>query len=256
MFKAIRITVLLLVLFFVSVSTWLTQARSTDWSDSLWVKIYPINADGSSDVDRYVASLTARDFTSIEAFVAREIEKYGRTVERPVRMELGQPIGSQPPSLANSTSVPRIMLWSLRMRWWASRITRDQDDPAPHVRIFVRYYSPRDGVMLENSVGMQKGMVGVVNAFAHRRNTETNNVVIAHEFLHTLGATDKYEPASAQPIFPSGYAEPERKPLLPQRYAEIMGGRIAQSEGDAMMPKSLRYVVIGPETAKEIRLAK
>jgi hypothetical protein len=256
MFKAIRITVLLLVLFFVSVSTWLTQARSTDWNGSLWVKIYPINGDGAREVDGYIASLKVADFGSIETFVAREIGKYGRTLERPVRMELGRPIGVQPPSLRNAPSVPGIMLWSLKMRWWARRVTGDQDDPAPDVRIFVRYYAARDGIMLENSVGMQKGMVGIVNAFADRRQTETNNVVIAHEFLHTLGATDKYEPATAQPLFPSGYAEPERTPLLPQRYAEIMGGRIAQSEVDAMVPKSLRYVVIGPETAKEIRLTK
>jgi hypothetical protein len=33
-----------------------------------------------------------------------------------------------------------------------------------------------------------------------------------------------------------------------------MGGRIAVSGADAMIPKSLRYVVIGPETAAEIRL--
>jgi hypothetical protein len=254
MFKAIRITVLLLVLFFVSVSTWLTQARSTDWNDSLWVTIYPINGDGNSDVDRYVASLKLADFESIETFVAREVAKYGRNLERPVRMELGRPLGTAPPSLTNAPSLPGIMLWSLKMRWWARKVTRDQDDPAPDVRIFVRYHAPRDGIMLENSVGLQKGMVGVVNAFADRRQTETNNVVIAHEFLHTLGATDKYEAASAQPLFPAGYAEPERMPLFPQRYAEIMGGRIAQSEVDAMMPGSLRYVVIGPETAKEIRL--
>ena len=48
MFKAVRISILLLILFFVSVSTWLTQSRSTDWNDSLWVKIYPINGDGSA----------------------------------------------------------------------------------------------------------------------------------------------------------------------------------------------------------------
>jgi hypothetical protein len=35
-----------------------------------------------------------------------------------------------------------------------------------------------------------------------------------------------------------------------------MGGRIAQSEIDAMMPMSLRYVVIGRETAQEIRLTE
>jgi hypothetical protein len=254
MFKTIRITVLLLVLFFVSVSTWLTQSRSTDWNNSLWLKIYPINGDRNDEVERYIANLSPKDFESIEAFVAREIRKYGRSLDRPVRVELGQPITAQPPVLGDAPSLPAIMLWSLKMRWWARRVTRDQDDPPPDVRIFARYYSPREGVMLENSVGMQKGMVGVVNAFADRRQTQSNNVVIAHEFLHTLGATDKYEPANGQPVFPAGYAEPEREPLFPQRYAEIMGGRIARSEDDAMMPMSLRYVVIGPETAQEIRL--
>jgi hypothetical protein len=35
-----------------------------------------------------------------------------------------------------------------------------------------------------------------------------------------------------------------------------MGGRIAQSQFDAIVPKSLKYVVIGDQTAKEIRLVK
>lgn len=256
MFKTIRISVLLLILVFVSVSTWLTQARSTDWNNSLWVKIYPINGDGNGEVDEYIASLKPEDFQSIESFIEREIHRYGRSLDRPVRMELGRPVAEHPPSLANDPSLPRIMLWSLKLRWWARKVAKGQDDPAPDVRIFVRYYSPGDDVMLENSVGMQKGMVGVVNAFADRRQAETNNVVIAHEFLHTLGATDKYEPGTGQPIYPSGYAEPERTPLLPQRYAEIMGGRIARSKLDAMMPMSLSYVVIGPETASEIRLTE
>jgi len=56
MFKAIRISILLFILFFVAVSTWLTQARSTDWGNSLWVKVYPINADGSEIVARYIDS--------------------------------------------------------------------------------------------------------------------------------------------------------------------------------------------------------
>lgn len=145
------------------------------------------------------------------------------------------------------------------MRWWAGRIASDQDEIVPDVRIFIRYYAPiaiSGGHRLENSVGLEKGMVGVVNAFAGRRHAAVNNVIIAHEFLHTLGATDKYEPASGLPVFPAGYAEPQRTPLLPQRYAEIMGGRIAMSESEATMPESLSDVVIGPETAREIRLAE
>ena len=146
------------------------------------------------------------------------------------------------------------MLWSLKMRWWASSITDDQDRITPDVRIFVRYHTPNSNVELENSVGLQKGMVGVVNGFANRRYHGTNNVIIAHEFLHTLGATDKYNRVDGQPIGPDGLAEPDRVPLYPQRHAEIMGGRIALANNDAVIPKSLKYAVIGTKTAREINL--
>jgi hypothetical protein len=96
-------------------------------------------------------------------------------------------------------------------------------------------------------VGLQKGMVGIVNGYADRRYRGTNNVVIAHEFLHTLGATDKYSPETGHPIDPDGIAEPDREPLYPQRYAEIMGGRIALTADNSQ-------AVIGTLTATEINL--
>ena len=142
------------------------------------------------------------------------------------------------------------------MRWWARSVAAAQDSPAPDVRIFVRYHDPATDLPLENSVGLQKGMVGVVNGYAGRRQNGSNNVVIAHEFLHTLGATDKYDAASGLPLFPQGYAEPERNPRHPQRYAEIMGGRIALADDDALIPSRLKYVIIGEETAAEIRLRR
>ncbi len=255
MFKAVRVIILLLVLLFVSMGSWLAQSRSTDWNNSLWVKVYPINGDGSDPSRRYIDTLQIDDFVAVEDFIAQETARYGRDLQRPVRMELGRPVHQQPPELAPGAGVIGIVYWSLRLRWWAGRITRDQDAVAPDVRIFVRYHEPRDGYPLENSVGMQKGMVGIVNAFAGRHHAAVNNVVIAHEFLHTLGATDKYDPASGRPDFPDGYADPLREPPLPQRHAEIMGGRIAVSESEALIPKSLHFVVIGTQTAREIRLA-
>ena len=254
MFKAIRIFVLLLVLLFVSVRTWLTQARSTDWDNSLYVKVYPINGDGSDIADVYISKLELRHFASIESFITREVERFGHSLANPVRMEFGSPIADQPPKLGNNPGPLSVMWWSIKMRWWASGATDDQDRVDPDVRIFVRYHSPEQEIVLENSVGLQKGMVGIVNAYASRRHAGANNVIIAHEFLHTLGATDKYNPADGLPRFPDGYAEPERKPLYPQRFAEIMGGRIALAKDDAMIPKSLKYVIIGDDTAAEIQL--
>lgn len=254
MFKAVRISILLLILFFVSVSQLLTQARSTDWNNSLWVKIYPINADGSDAAAGYIDSLDVQTFEGIETFLARETERYSRTISRPVRIELGERVDEQPPELPAEPNMFSIMVWSLKMRWWSGSITDAQDDIEPDVRIFVRYHRPDIAVTLENSVGLQKGMVGIVNGYASRRHRGTNNVIIAHEFLHTLGATDKYSPGNGHPIAPDGIAEPDRSPLFPQRYAEIMGGRIALAEDDSVIPKSLKYAVIGPMTASEINL--
>lgn len=254
MFKAVRITILLLILAFVSVSTWLSQARSTDWNNSLWVKIYPINADGTAEVDAYLDQLDVADFAGIESFVAREAGRYRPGIDRPVRIELGERIDEQPPALPAAPNVPSIMLWSLRMRWWAGSVAGNQDDIAPDVRIFVRYHRPDHAVMLENSIGLQKGMVGIVNAYASRSQRGRNNVVIAHEFLHTLGATDKYSPQHGHPTAPHGLAEPDREPLYPQRFAEIMGGRIALAENDSVIPRNLGLAVIGHLTASEIRL--
>jgi len=254
MFKAIRVTILLFILGMVLTSTWLSQARSTDWNNSLWVKIYPINADGSQISDDYIRQLSVEQFSGIESFISREVERYGHDLKRPVRIELGSIISEQPPGLPDAYNKLKVMWWSLRMRWWAHSVANPQDSPAPDVRIFVRYHAPATDFLLENSVGLQKGMVGIVNGFAGRRHDGSNNVIITHEFLHTLGATDKYEAANGLPRFPEGYAEPDRAPRYPQRFAEIMGGRIALADDDAVIPRSLKYVLIGEQTAAEIRL--
>ena len=254
MFKAIRISILLLILTFVVLSTWLSAARSTDWNNTLYVKVYPINADGSELTSRYIDNLQVRTFEGIEAFVARETERYGKSVSRPVRMELGEIISEQPPSLDGASSVLGVMFWSLKMRWWVGSVTSDQDAIEPDVSIFVRYHQSKGVFVLENSVGMQKGMFGIVNAYTGRRHRGRNNVIIAHEFFHTLGASDKYEMGSGQPHNPDGLAEPDRSPIYPQRYAEIMGGRIALAENDAVIPQSLKFALVGPITAQEIGL--
>ena len=82
----------------------------------------------------------------------------------------------------------------------------------------------------------------------------SNDTVIAHELLHTLGATDKYDLRTNQPTHPDGYAEPEREPLYPQSFAELMGGRIPVSDTESKMPESLQQVIVGAKTAQRNRL--
>ena len=122
----------------------------------------------------------------------------------------------------------------------------------PQIRIFVLYHDPSFTKSVPHSVGMQKGLVGVVHAFAARGMTRTNNVVIAHEILHTLGASDKYDPETLAPLYPIGYAEPERNPIHPQTLTEVMAGRYATDSRTFEMPETLDEVLVGAATALEI----
>jgi hypothetical protein len=251
-FRKLRITILLLVLFFVAMNSWLTRARTTDWDDSLWMVVYPINGDGSPATQRYIDGLSADAFQGIETFVADQARSYHVGISDPVTVRLAPQVGEAPPVPPRSGATLSIIIWSLELRYWALR-NNTFDGPDPDIRMFVVYHDPERKQRLRHSLGIQKGMIGVVNAFASPALAPRNNVVIAHEFLHTLGATDKYDPATNQPIYPQGYAEPQRQPLYPQRRAEIMGGRIPLSSDEAVMPKSLAAAGIGVDTAREIR---
>ena len=251
-FRTIRITILLLILFFVGMNTWLTQRRSTDWDESLWVVVYPVNGDNSPVTQKYIGTLSRDTFRSIESFLDDEANRYGMAISDPVTVRLAEQVADRPPLPPINGSTLSVMLWSLKLRYWAFR-NDNFDGPKPDVQMFVVYHDPDTHNTLRHSLGIQKGMIGVVNAYAGRSLAQRNNVVIAHEFLHTLGASDKYDRANNQPIYPDGYAEPDRTPLHPQRKAEIMAGRIPLSDHQAVMPKSFAASSIGAKTAHEIR---
>lgn len=250
-FRKFRITLLLLVLFFVGMNSWLTKLRTTDWKEPLWVVIYPVNGDGRSATARYIRQLSNTDFKSVEDFLAREAHRYGLGITEPVTVKLAPEVTELPPLPPVDGSTLSIMMWSLRLRYWAA--THDTfEGPEPDIQMYVVYYDPQTHQRLRHSLGLQKGLIGVVNAFASPTQAQRNNVVIAHEFLHTVGASDKYDPQNNQPLYPEGFAEPDRNPVYPQKYAEIMAGRIPVASHSAVMPNSLSSCVVGPLTAREI----
>lgn len=251
MFRKLRITFLLLLLLLLAFGhTWLTRIRSTSWDLYLTAVVYPINGDNSETSARYLAALTPETFAPVARFLARESEAYGLDLAEPVRIELAGELAGRPPEPPRTGNVLETMAWSLRLRWWA---WRNNNYPGPvDIKLFVLFYDPATHKSVDHSLGLQKGLVGVIKAFADYCDASRNNVVIAHELLHTLGASDKYDPASGRPLFPDGYAEPERQPLHPQELAELMGGFIPRQDGEAVMPDHLGQVLVGPATAREI----
>ena len=250
-FRTLRISVLLLILAFVALDAWLTKVRTTDWDHPLRVVVYPINPENSPTVQHYIDTLTVSDFESVDQFLAREARRYNVALQTPVRVRMGPQIAEMPPLPPVGGSTLQIMQWSLSFRYWAFRVDEYQG-PAPEVRVFITYFDPKQHERLEHSTGLEKGMISIVKAFADEALEAQNNVVIAHEMLHTLGATDKYSFSDGLPHFPHGYAEPELEPRWPQQKAEIMGGKIPLSAEAARMPTSLDETLVGAMTAAEI----
>ncbi|MGQ0577736.1 MAG: hypothetical protein ACT4PQ_02355 [Betaproteobacteria bacterium] len=251
MAKAIRIAVLLFVLATVAVGAWQTRSRTQSWKRTLDVVVYPVNGDRRDTTAEYIAALSNESFDSIRGFMRREAEGYKLGLVAPFDVFLGPQVSTRPPAPPKNRSTAGIIVWSLKLRFWAWR-NDDYPGTRPDIRIFAVFYDPAITRRVEHSIGLKEGLIGVANVYAVNHMTEENNVIVAHELLHTLGATDKYDPSTTQPLFPVGYADPEQSPLYPQKFAEIMGGRIPLSETESDTPRNLELAVVGRRTAEEI----
>ena len=249
-FGTLRIAILLAVLALVSLGAWLDKARSTDWDTTLRVTVYPLAADPATQ--QYVAGLVAEDFDATEAFFAEEARRHGVALEEPVRIRLSRAASGLPPALPADPGPFDVALWSLKVRWWAWRVNAGDPLPTPDVQVFALYHSSDGAAAVPDSLGLSKGLIAVTYLYAGHDAEGSNQVVLAHELLHTLGATDKYDLATGQPRVPDGLGDPAQEPLYPQEFAEIMAGRIAVGSRDAEIPPGLARAVVGTRTAHEI----
>lgn len=253
--RKLRIGILLFILVSVAHTAWVARGRTTEWKHSVRVAIYPIAGDASEVTADYVRQLRETSLLPIAVFMKHEAARHGLALSEPIEIYLAPPVASSPPAPPFGGNQFEVILWSLRFRYWAWRANTLQR-LTPDVRLFVKFFDPAHSQRLPHSTGLQKGLIGIVNAFAHASYEGSNNVVIAHELLHTLGASDKYDFTTNQPRHPEGYAEPMLEPLLPQTKAEIMAGRIPISQTQAQIPTDLAACVIGSATAREINWLK
>ncbi|MBS3744127.1 MAG: hypothetical protein KGY48_07250 [Wenzhouxiangellaceae bacterium] len=250
-FKRLRIALLLLLLLLVVHHQFNDRARIASWSTPLFIAVYPINADGSEPAEHHVQHLEERDFEEIERFVRGEAQRYEIGLERPIYVQLAAPVAESPPAPPIGGNYLQRATWIARMRWWRWRF--DTQGMDPDIVVLARFFDPSGRQrQLPHSTGVERIRIAIANLFASKAMQGANQVVLTHEVLHTVGATDKYDPSTGLPLYPHGFAQPGQQPLYPQRQAELMAGRIASSETSAHQAESLAQVVIGPQTAREI----
>ena len=253
--KMTRIGLFILVFFAVAVYTTWTSSRIAGWEETLEVVIYPINGDQSERTEEFISTLDAEYFRPIETFMMEEAARYEFQLEKPVTIHLAPEIRMLPPEPPKNRNPFIVMWWSLKMRYWAFR--HNTYKKSLDIRLYVIYKTIESTVpQMEVSVGLRKGLMGIVNTSPDSKAQDYTNIIITHEMLHTFGAKDKYDYTTLMPNHPDGYADSEKKPLYPQNHGEIMAVRIPKSPDSFSMPKSLDNVIIGETTCMEIKWCK
>jgi hypothetical protein len=252
LFKMLRIGALLTVLIIVAASTWLTERRLATWERPVWVTFYPLAADSGSDTARYVNDIDEDTFSQIDDFFKSQSVRFGIDITPVINIQVAPVSTDLPPEIPDRHAPHLVAWWSLKMRWYAWNMDRKDGLVGPDIQVFALFHGNDATAEKHMSVGMRKGLYGVVNLFASKSMNSRNQVVIAHELMHVFGATDKYSLGSNEPLYPQGYSDPRQKPLFPQTRCEIMGGRIPLTAYQSVMPRSLEQCTIGELSAREI----
>jgi hypothetical protein len=174
----------------------------------------------------------------------------------PFRFEV---VGPLAPERLPSTTPPSAG-WTGRLAfalelWRAERAVRaaspDVEPRAFDVRLHL-VLSPSAPRAFAEGYAVAGGEVGVVAAALGREGDALlAATAIAHEALHTVGATDKYD-AAGHAVAPRGLCAPDLQPPYPQARAELMVGEIPLSSGAGRLAERADELCVGPATAREI----
>lgn len=248
MWKNIRVIILLAILLVVAVNAW--RDMNQDWTKPIIVLLHPINADGQTATDKYIQQLSIDNLDEPKQYLEEQSKNFrGQPIQ--FYFQLGRRLEQLPPKVPENGGALDNILWSLKFRYYAWKQHKNGDG-APALMLYLNYYDPKLTNQVKHSTALERGRIGIVNLFASKKQSEQNKVVLVHELLHTFGAKDKYDLMTGQPIFPLGYAHPEKKPLYPQQYAEIMGGYVPISATKSKVPDNLQDTMLSDLTAQEI----
>ncbi|HVO29845.1 MAG TPA: hypothetical protein VMV18_03880 [bacterium] len=254
-FYWLRVGALAAILGVVLWTTYVTRWRIRNWSRPVTVAIYPMVAEDSPVVTAWTDGVDGAAFTAVSDFFDREGHRYGIAHENLLSVRVAPSFRDElPPDPPKSGKKLDIALWSLNLRRWAFTMKHRHGLPSADAEVFVLYQKEGEHA-LDRSLAVEKFRVGIVHAFAGGGNAPWTALAVSHELLHTVGASDKYE-ASGYPVFPEGFADPEKIPRFPQQRCEVMAGQIADGDRSFHQAQSVSECVVGPVTAREIGWTK
>jgi hypothetical protein len=250
--RALRVSLLLVLLVAVVVYAAhdvLSRRARNEWKRTLDVAFVVVTQPGVDTAA--VAALRSR-VPDLAARLTSELHRYRPDAPAPFAFTLYGPA-----PLVEPLPVPEDgLLGAVKYAYGLHRFTSDVDGRLGvpgrgfDARLYLVLSAPTDRAVVE---GMSEhgGRIGVARAELDPHTLDNAHIVAAHQHFHTLGASDHYGP-DGRALVPDGLAEPDRSPLYPQEFAEIMARNRPVSPASEERPESLAELAVGPSTAREV----
>jgi hypothetical protein len=229
-----------------------SRRARTEWQRPLEVAVALVQL---GTVDPSALSALRARFPALETRLRDEYHRHGGQLPRPVNFTIFGPVtvDRAPPADPDATLLS--MAKHAYEQWrWTHAVDVGSQLPARGFdsRIYVLVRAPRDsGKSWVEGSSELGGRVGVARIELRASTVDLALFVVSHELFHTLGASDKYD-ANGRATIPDGLVEPERVPLFPQRYAEVMTRNLVIAAGSERPPDSLAELGVGALTAREL----
>lgn len=257
-FYRVRVGILLFVLFVVilyAIRDFRSRGARKNWDQTLEVALVVVRVEGTQTVDDAALAALRGRVGALETRLASEMTRYRAGSPPPFHFSVLGPVTvSSPPPTPSGDGPTDLAKQAIALAGWL----RETDPRAGVVsdrydtRIYLAVRRPRsqDRSVIEGQ-SEEGGRVGVVEVELDDTMADLTLFVVTHELMHTLGASDKYD-ETGRSRAPDGLAEPNRSPLYPQRFAEVMARNVPVSPSSERVPETIDELAVGALTASEI----
>jgi len=228
-----------------------SRRMRTEWHRPVEVAVALVQL---GEVDPGVLSALRARFPDLETRLSDEYHRHGGHLSRPIHFTLFGPVSVDRPPPADPDGSRLGLVQHAYEQWrWTHAVDVGSSLPARGFdsRVYLLVRAPRDRRHWVEGSSELGGRVGVARVELSSVTVDLALFVVTHELFHTLGASDKYD-ANGRASIPDGLVEPERAPLYPQIYAEVMTRNLVLAAGSERPPDSLAELGVGELTAREI----
>jgi hypothetical protein len=229
-----------------------SRRARTEWERPVSVAVALVQA---GPVDQASLNALRGRFFALEERLTAEYHRYGGRLQQPITFTVYGPVTVDRPAPADpDASLPSLARHAYEMWRWTHAVDEGAalSPRAFDSRIYLVARAPQDqGREWVEGSSELGGRVGLARIELDMSSVDLALFVVTHEFFHTLGASDKYD-ATGRALLPGGLVEPDRVPLYPQRFAEVMARNRVLAPGVERPPESVAELGVGIATAREI----